>query len=222
MRFSTFQSAIYTLNEVAYADIGARSKDWAIGANQLGKRFDLSKLTKDTFPNPGPYVITDGKVYPEPKSGGEFHILALDQSRRAGRIVFGVVDGVIQVVMSCDIVQKSWHVRHLVAKNNSKMKAHDLYAAIVRTGKILVGQHQSLGGRAVWKKLSGSPGVVVYGWDPKTKTPINLGSKYDSDEIHTDAPVERGERTTYDMDKKYLDRIWIVAAPKNINIKVSI
>ncbi|MBT9159049.1 MAG: hypothetical protein DDT26_00298 [Dehalococcoidia bacterium] len=153
----------------------------------------------------------------------EWRLYAVDNS--------GVIE--IEAILNT-YKQHSYNVETLVALQGNTIKADDLYGAFVRSGRILVGTSQSFGGRAVWSKLSAQKGVVVFGWDSKTQTPINLGPRYkmDNPEIHVDpsdydamaSMREKGAGDTainpYYQEYKHLAAAHIVASPRDSKIKI--
>lgn len=91
-------------------------------------------------------------------------------------------DGTATVIVDLKANGKAWQVASLIAKNGNTFPANKVYAAFVKAGNMLVsGSQQSLGGLAVWKKLSRESGISVYGWNTSTKKPINLGDTFDDD-----------------------------------------
>lgn len=201
------------LEVYVHDDIGPNSKSWADGYFVLGRKIDILK-------NPDKIkFVAHGKL-----RGGSWALVEVDHytddnefmrdlSRAVHHGDYAVfatdLSNKIQVIATFETYSKikkakSLKVSHLVAKNASKVPAHLMYAELVKDGYTLLTSSQSRGGQRVWEKLSAVKGVTVYGWNEKTKTPINLGDKFDDDsETHsTDADADAyADWWEYDSDK---------------------
>lgn len=91
-------------------------------------------------------------------------------------------------------------------------KVHELYRDLLIKNVIggLVTGEQSVGGRAIWDKLSKFRDVEVYGWDPFHRQAINLGDTLpDYEETH----VSSSDKTK-DVDTNLIRRMQLVAIKK--------
>lgn len=213
--------------EVSLIQMGANEKGWADAHTLIGKKLDVDsdKLNLITIAKGnlrgGKWALVDIKA--TYNKATDYSIDRIDTLFR--KIQIRNLSFVLLAVDNNNIVQvaatmrkfspiskvKSFSINHLVSKNGSSIPAHVMYAAAVRAGITLLTDSQSVGGMKVWKKLSASPGVTVYGWDRKTKTPVNLGDKFD-DESETHGILAG---TVGDGGELYMTRYDANASPKD-------
>ncbi len=183
------------LEVYVHDDIGPNSKSWADGYDLIGTKIDilknpdkikfaaygklkggswaLVKVCRNTYDNEFTRNLSRAIQH------GDYAAFATDASSKIQVIATFATYSTIKTA-------KSLKVSHLVAKTGSRVPAHLMYAELVKTGYTLLTSSQSRGGQRVWEKLSAVKGVTVYGWNEKTKTPINLGNKFDNDsETHS-------------------------------------
>jgi hypothetical protein len=81
---------------------------------------------------------------------------------------------------------KSEQVNLTAAHHTNTMPVHRVYAHLIKKHDTILqsSDHQSAGGKGVWHRLSKEPGIAVHGWNPESKTAVNLGNKLSSDTDH--------------------------------------
>jgi hypothetical protein len=113
------------------------------------------------------------------------------------------------------------HVDTLEAADKTPLKAHELYAFLIRKGFILVGHQHTPGGQKVWQRLAKKHDVTVHGWSTKNE-PVNLDPQ-DPTQTHGDAfwrPKEtvrakdRSAAAADARDDKALENMALVASKK--------
>jgi hypothetical protein len=113
------------------------------------------------------------------------------------------------------------HVDTLEAADKTPLKAHELYAFLIRKGFILVGHQHTPGGQKVWQRLAKKQDVTVHGWSKKNE-PVNLDPQ-DPTQTHVDAfwrPKEkvrtkdRAAAAADARDDKALESMPLVASKK--------
>lgn len=200
MKFSHFVA----INEVLELDsIKKNSKSWAFGAEMLGKKINIEKFKSSVVKNGkldnGTWYLLDSNDidYQGPYIEASHVAIAMDSS------------GAVQCLVSIDKGPKNniFAVDSVVGKKGSSIPAHKLYAALVRSGITLTTDTQTDGGKRVWQKLSAESGVVVHGWNKKTKQPINLGPEFDDDsDTHSTYVTARDAEAAGDKEQSKYER----------------
>ncbi len=89
---------------------------------------------------------------------------------------------IISVIVELVKYGSSYKVNLTIAKDNSPLPAHRVYASFIKMGNVLVsGAQQSMGGQMIWRRLAKEPGIQLHGWDTVAKKPINLGDDVEDD-----------------------------------------
>lgn len=162
------------LNEVELiTDISKTEKKWADGHGYIGK-----KLQTKSFGNA---MIANGNV-----EGGTWHLVDSEHHDYDGPMIEAryllIAKDMADKVQCVATLYKhgaAYKVGHLVGKTRSSIPVSKMYAAFVKKGNILTSDQQSEGGVRVWQKLSKEPGIVVHGWNTRSRQPINLGPSFD-------------------------------------------
>jgi hypothetical protein len=146
-------------------------------------------------------------------------------------ILFGIDSkGEVQVGVSMTNARTdsadTFAIAKLAAKSSgSSIKAHDLYAAFIKSGYILTADEQTDAGIKVWQKLAKVSGITVFGWDTKRDEPVNLGKTFDAGETHfgkasgIDSIVTRMRMSTKEHDDLPMSNLILIASQKGKKIK---
>ncbi len=94
----------------------------------------------------------------------------------------------------------TFHVARLSGAPSASIKAHDFYHHLIQKHNVAFSSGvQSTGGRNVWNKLQQKRNVSVHGWDPKTKSGVNVRS--DDEEAYTHEKF-KGSKDRNDLASK--------------------
>lgn len=172
-------------------DINKTDKRWADGHSYVGQ-----KVKTKSFGNA---MIANGAV-----AGGTWHLIDTEHHDYNGnmneyRYMLMSKDSAdkVQCVATLAKHGAAYKVGHLVGKDKSTIPANKMYAAFVKKGNILTSSSQSEGGLRVWQKLSKEPGILVHGWNTRSRQPVNLGPSFDdTSDTHSNVDI------MYDVDEK--------------------
>ena len=95
--------------------------------------------------------------------------------------------------------------------NKQSLGAHHLYTHLVtKHNKILTGEDQSEGARAVWAKAAKHPKVRVHGYDPDTNTAVHHDPKDDENYVSSSYAHRAGKdwdeaESDHDIEKHHKD-----------------
>lgn len=115
---------------------------------------------------------------------------------------------------------------HSIPKEEQKAKMSDVYAHLVKRGHMIVSDEMhSIGGIKVWQELSKHPDVEVFGWDPRTDTPVNTDKHLeDLGDTHFDSR-DYGDMNPFDpayREERKRINFRMIASPKRGKIRTSI
>lgn len=135
------------------------------------------------------------------------------ETEKNGDLIVYAVDDTNTVIIQLFLIKKNamYYVDSAVS-NSKTYKVHQLYKDLLVKNIVqgLITKEQSIGGRAIWDKLSKFRNVEVFGWDPHYNEPINLGNAL-PDEIETHVSVFDNRK---DKDTSQTRRMLLVAVKK--------